>query len=396
MSKDVLILCSNAYWPSIGGIENSLRHLAGEARKSNLRVLIVASDIGVNVKDPEHLASWKEGVRVIRYPMTPIKFRCLKPVNFLLSILILRRLFRRLKRMSPGATIVARHHFLVLAAVAAGFQGVRYLVPSIAVQQELAERASRRGLFKVVRSRAYVALHSLLQRLALQCSTVFVFSRTMATQCAHLSGKNLQDISVVKPGVDPARFHPLEASLKVSLKKKLSLPVDRKLALFVGRFVHAKGVDLLLESIAAKSSSYDVVLVGRGTELENYLALIKNRSLQKNVFIFPNTPSVEEYFQAADVFVMCSRYEPFGQTVLEALCSGLPVVAFRGASGVVTATEELGMDDYIVYASNLSAESLSAAISECIKKQFWDASAISIACHTTYNWRRLLDDLMDG
>jgi hypothetical protein len=47
MSKNILLL-SNAYFPSIGGIENSLRHLAQEARIAGDKIEIIVSDIGLN------------------------------------------------------------------------------------------------------------------------------------------------------------------------------------------------------------------------------------------------------------------------------------------------------------------------------------------------------------
>ncbi|HFG2092499.1 hypothetical protein IG534_17315, partial [Vibrio cholerae] len=46
MSRKKILLVSNAYWPSIGGIENSLRHLSEEAKKNGDYPEIIVSDIG--------------------------------------------------------------------------------------------------------------------------------------------------------------------------------------------------------------------------------------------------------------------------------------------------------------------------------------------------------------
>ena len=49
----------------------------------------------------------------------------------------------------------------------------------------------------------------------------------------------------------------------------------------------------------------------------------------------------EHYYKAADFFIMSSTYEPLGQTILEALSSGLPIIGAKSSDKVVTATSEI-------------------------------------------------------
>ena len=66
-------------------------------------------------------------------------------------------------------------------------------------------------------------------------------------------------------------------------------------------------------------------------------------------------------FKAADAFLMCSRYEPFGLVVLEAMVLGTPVISTEVAS-----IREIMREDYGIITDN-NEEGLIKAIAEVIK-----------------------------
>jgi glycosyltransferase involved in cell wall biosynthesis len=91
----------------------------------------------------------------------------------------------------------------------------------------------------------------------------------------------------------------------------------------VGRLVPRKGFDVLLQAFAqAKLPQTKLVIVGDGSE---------RRSLQRlagdGVRFEGFRRDVKDLYQAFDLFVCPSRYEPFGRVIAEALDSGVPVVA---------------------------------------------------------------------
>ena len=396
MNRHILLL-SNAYWPSIGGIENSLRHLAQEAQAAGDEVTIMVSDLCVPADAPDRWDAEIDGVVVKRYPIAPFSSPWLKPLNLLVSNYRLLSLLRAYKQRCPEAIIIARFHFCAWMALWAGFTDIRYLVPSIIGNQSNCENAA--GLIGKIKQRVFVTIHHLVQKNVLRRCRNYVFSRTMEAQCSELQAPMVRHSVLTKPGVDQGRFHAVSADEQARIRTQLDLPVNIPIAIFVGRFVRAKGVDLLLAAMSRIEQPLHMVLVGSGTEQQKYMELVQQWGLSSRVSIIPPTRTVEAYYSAADLFVMSSRYEPLGQTILEAFASGLPVVAFRAGhyqdETIDTATQELGMDDYIVYADQPTAVSLSQAIATLlVKRQSFDRGDISAMAHAKFCWKTLYQTLI--
>jgi 1,2-diacylglycerol 3-alpha-glucosyltransferase len=386
-----IILLSNAYWPSIGGVENSLRHLALEALSVGDKVKIVVSDLGVLEVGAERFREVIDGVEVLRYPLKPFHLIILSPFNFLYSCFQQYRLLSGLYKAAPNSIVIARFHVGVLMAKFAGFNDIRYLVPSIINNQVDEERPGGSVFFKALKKSSFRMLHNKLQKMALKYSDGYVFSETMKAQCKQLEVK---DYLLTKPGVDQIRFKVVSKKVASQLRVKLNLPLDKKIVLFVGRFVRAKGVELLIESIPQVDDENYFVLVGDGLEKINYQNKINDLGLEHRVLIVPPLKVVEDYYKCSDVFVMCSSYEPLGQTILEAFSSGLPLVAFKKSSSVDTATSELGMDEYVEYAAEHDSKSLAKAINK--KLSTLDAhnkEAVSAISLKKFSWKCLYDEL---
>lgn len=132
-------------------------------------------------------------------------------------------------------------------------------------------------------------------------------------------------------GVDPARFRPAPAR------------ADR--LLYVGRLEQLKGVDVLLSAFAAllrhrPGAVLDVV--GDGPERAALQRQAGELGLGSSVRFHGAVPpeDVPDVYAAGGVFVLPSRHEGFPVAVLEACCSGLPVVAT--SVGALASTFERG------------------------------------------------------
>jgi glycosyltransferase involved in cell wall biosynthesis len=393
MTKNILLL-NNAYWPSIGGVENSLRHLALESIRSGYKVNVVVGDIGLPQYSKSRMSEIIDNIQVTRYPIAPIKFGFLKWLNIFVSSWYLYKILKVEYESFPNTIVISRFHICAVIAVFIGFKNVRYLIPSVITNQSSIELTLRGNIFIRMREKLFIKWHSYWQRLAIRISRNFVFSKTMYLQCKKLSGSQKIDFIIVKPGVDKKRFNPSSQDVRIALRKKIGLPLDKTLILFVGRFVKAKGCDLLIKSMALMPNSFHLVMVGDGVEKNTYHELIKSNLIKDKVTIVKPTRNVEEYYQSSDIFVMCSRYEPLGQTILEAFSCGLPVVAFTPGAEVDTAIKELEMDQYVWYSNELSKEALADTIKLCsVHLNQLDRYLISKSVNIKFSWFALLDSL---
>ena len=101
-----------------------------------------------------------------------------------------------------------------------------------------------------------------------------------------------------------------------------------------GRFVDWKGFDTLLEACSALSNNSDCTrnwklwLAGDGPERQNLEAYVHSSpNLGAKVKFWGFVDDIRPLMWASDLFILPSRNEPFGLVLLEAMASGLPVIA---------------------------------------------------------------------
>jgi glycosyltransferase involved in cell wall biosynthesis len=112
--------------------------------------------------------------------------------------------------------------------------------------------------------------------------------------------------------------------------------------LSVGRIVHQKGLDLAMEALSGlKDIAWDWRIAGDGPQLAGLREALQREKMEGCVHLLGwTTPEalIHEY-RSASVFVFPSRHEGMPNAVLEAMASGLPVIASR-----IAGNEELVID----------------------------------------------------
>jgi L-malate glycosyltransferase len=128
--------------------------------------------------------------------------------------------------------------------------------------------------------------------------------------------------------VDPVRFR-ADPTVRDRVRKELGADGDF-VALVVAHLITWKGVDVALRAIALASPSAKVWIVGTGPELDNLQRLARDLNLGSRVSFLGEQQDVSPYMQGADCLICPSLWqEAMGFVNLEAMASGLPVVASR-------------------------------------------------------------------
>jgi mannosylfructose-phosphate synthase len=146
-----------------------------------------------------------------------------------------------------------------------------------------------------------------------------------------------EKLRMIPPGYDDTRFYPVGDATRELLRRKLGF--DGKVVLSLGRIARNKGYDLLIlafAEVARRQPDAHLYLAIGGERLEPAEALIlesckelvRSLGLEGRVVFagFVADAEIADLYRAADVFVLSSRYEPFGMTAVEAMACGTPTV----------------------------------------------------------------------
>jgi glycosyltransferase involved in cell wall biosynthesis len=114
------------------------------------------------------------------------------------------------------------------------------------------------------------------------------------------------------------------------------IPSGRKLLLAVGRLSEQKGFDLLIDAfgrIAAQHADWHLAILGEGPLRNALLSQIRQVGQEDRITLAGRVGNVGDWYQTADLYVMSSRFEGFGNTLAEALAYGVPAVSFDCDTG---------------------------------------------------------------
>ena len=148
-------------------------------------------------------------------------------------------------------------------------------------------------------------------------------------QAAQLSAQGFERVAVMGRGIDCQHFNP--AKRDVSLRHQWGASDNQPVALHVGRLANEKNLDLLVESFQAMHLAQPdliSVVVGDGPLRQRL-----QRRLPSTQFTgFIDSDQLARHYASADLFIFPSCSETYGNVVLEAMASGLAVVAFDYAA----------------------------------------------------------------
>ncbi len=149
---------------------------------------------------------------------------------------------------------------------------------------------------------------------------------------------------VIHNGVDIRKIKILSKEERNILRDNYNLKTDDKVGIFVGRLAADKSIDVLIKSwvyVSREISNAKLVIIGAGPKDKELKELV-NRLNMENKIMFTGGIDREKIissgiYQIADIFISASKIENMSISILEAMASGLPIIAadMRGNAELV-------------------------------------------------------------
>ncbi len=132
-------------------------------------------------------------------------------------------------------------------------------------------------------------------------------------------------------GIDTKKFaisDEVRQENRKAIREELGIPVDAMVLLSVGEVNENKNHRIVIDALA-KCERKDVhyIICGQGPLQPDHIELAKQLRIGGRVHLVGYRNDVVRYYQAADVFIFPSIREGLGLAALEAMCSGLPIIA---------------------------------------------------------------------
>lgn len=318
------------YYPHVGGAERQIQRLAPRLQARGFEVCVVT-------RHEKGLSRFEiiDGVSVYRLVCPGPK--SLAAIFYIWSAVML------LSKLCPD--LIHAHEILSPASaalLAKRFHGWPVIVKIL--------RGGIRGdIYKLRRSPFW------RQRFRVLCQGVdsFVVISHEIDQELSALGVPSEKRAFIPNGVDTETFAPLPHSQKKDLRAELLLPPNSVLVVYLGRLTVEKRVDHLLRiwpDIRAAFPQAQLLIIGTGPEE----AQLQTQSVSvPGVQFTGQVNNALSYLQAADLFVLPSATEGLSNSLLEALSSGLPVLATSvgGTPDVISH----GVNGYLIPPDDLSA-----------------------------------------
>lgn len=298
---------TKAYWPHLGGVETVVRQLAEGAVSLGWEVKVLC----LGQEDQEICLN---GVIVRR----------VKTSGRLGSAPLSLKFFSEFKRLKDWANIIHFHIPNPMGEIAFLFSGKGTARTAMCTYHSDPVRPEWAASF----------YRPILAAFVKKCDKVVATSPAYAQSSPILSRIHVK-VGIIPLGVDPSLFETIPNRYVESIKSKIN-DAGSPLALFVGRLVYYKGVDILLRAVESVPG-LRLVILGAGPMKEELVELTDKLGLQERVHFLSFLPP-EEYsaiFYCADFLVLPSveRTEAFGLVALEAMAAGLPVITTELGTG---------------------------------------------------------------
>ena len=162
-----------------------------------------------------------------------------------------------------------------------------------------------------------------------KANLVIGISRELSKDLSKFINKKV--INIYNPALDKNIYK--KRIDKIIINKKI---LKKKIILNVGFFEIQKDQITILKAFNdLKKDIKDIhlILIGRGSKLSYLKSYINKNNLKDSVSLITNVNNPEKYYKISNLFVLSSKYEGFGNVLVEALKNNCPVITSNCKSG---------------------------------------------------------------
>lgn len=319
-----IAIFSDTYIPDINGVATSTRILRNQLVKRGHEVIVVTSELPSDsdyVDDPDELILRVPGLEIQRlygYRACNIySFKGMKELkNLNIDVIHVQTdfgigIFSRLAAEILNIPLVYTYHTMWT-------DYSHYLVP---VKSNAVE-----GLIKKVISR--------ISKIYGNNCTELIVPSTKTKEALEQYGLDKR-MHVIPTGLELENFDPKNKNIEAIENLKQEYQINSQFVItFLGRIAEEKSIDVIIKAISEvvkKSPNILCLIVGGGPSLDNLKKLVETYNLNSYVVFTGPKPQdiVPNYYHLSDIFVSASITETQGLTFIEAMASGIPVIARR-------------------------------------------------------------------
>ena len=215
-----------------------------------------------------------------------------------------------------------------------------------------------------IKGRSLNPLHPITLWLERRCFNnakhIIANSEMVRRQIIHHYGIASEKISVVYSGVDLNTPKP-DAQI---IRDEFGISPSSKIILYVGSGFARKGVAEMLDLLSKLPGDYRALIVGHDKRLPHYQNLAVKRGVAEKVTFTGTRRDINNFYSAADIVFLPTRYEPFSNVVLEAMRFDNAIITTRqnGAAEI--------LDDALIM-EHSSDESILETLQKLLTDDAW-------------------------
>ncbi len=173
-----------------------------------------------------------------------------------------------------------------------------------------------------------ILVYPLFKLIFTKADRIQAISKFLADFGQSMGHKNA--IDVIPNGVDVKKFsEEIPESVKESLKSRLNKKAGDIFLVTTSRLVYKNATDDIISSLPYLPDNISLIVIGKGEQGPMLKKLASKLGVEGRVQFLGFIPydEIPKYFSACDIFVRPSRSEGFGNSFIEAMAAGLPVIA---------------------------------------------------------------------